>query len=253
MERQNEAVNAIGTMFDIVESIKELDGATLTELSESVGVAKSTVHRHLQSLKRHEYIVQEDDEYYLGTRFLELGQFARSRLSVYDLVQSRLRDIADETGERAQFLIEEHGFGVFVSKEAGENAVDAGAQIGWHFPIHISAGGKAILAEMPEDDVRAIIDRHSLAKITENTITDADRLFDELETIRERGYAFNDEESIMGVRAVGVPICGPNNEVLGGLTVTGPSHRLEGERFREEVPKLLLGVANEVELRYTYG
>lgn len=252
MKKENEAVNAIGTMFDIVEAIKDLEGATLTELSEAAGVAKSTVHRHLQSLRRHEYVVQEDDEYYIGTRFLELGEFARSRLDVYDLVQSRLRDIADETGERAQFLVEEHGYGVFVSKEAGENAVDAGAKVGWHFPIHISAGGKAILAEMPEEDVRAIIDRHGLPEVTEKAITDEDRLMDELETIRERGYAFNDEESIIGVRAVGVSMCGPNNEVLGGLTVTGPSHRLEGEWFREEVPKLLLGIANEVELKYAY-
>lgn len=252
MKQQDESVRAIGTMFDIVESINELNGATVTELAAAVGVAKSTAHRHLTTLKRHEYVVREGDQYHISTRFLELGESARSRLGVYDLVQDKVRYIADETGERAQFVIEEHGYGVFVYKEAGANAVEAGAKIGRHFPAHISAGGKAILAEMDKTNVRSIIDRHGLPGATENTITDEDELFEELAKIRNRGYAFNDEESIEGVRAVGVSICGPDGEVLGGFTVTGPSHRLDGEWFNEELPKFLLGVANEVELKYAY-
>jgi len=94
--------------------------------------------------------------------------------------------------------------------------------------LHSTAAGKAILAEMPEQRVMDIISEHELPAETEHTITDPDSLVEELDEIREHGIAYNDEESVEGLRAVGVPVRGSNGIAIGALSVSGPSNRLRG-------------------------
>jgi DNA-binding IclR family transcriptional regulator len=106
---------------------------------------------------------------------------------------------------------------------------------------------------MPPERVSRIIEQTPFEKITNETITDQDTLYDELEQIRERGYAFNREENLDGLRSIGVPVNGPKGDVIGGLSVSGPSHRFTGERFKEELPSLLLGTANELELNIAHA
>jgi DNA-binding IclR family transcriptional regulator len=108
-----------------------------------------------------------------------------------------------------------------------------------------------MLAEMPRDQVETILNRHGLPGATENTITDRESLFETLETIRQRGYAFNDCEEVEGIRAVGMAIV-THGDVHGALSVSGPSNRVRGERFREELPNILSGAVNEIELKLTY-
>jgi DNA-binding IclR family transcriptional regulator len=96
--------------------------------------------------------------------------------------------------------------------------------------------------------VRDIVDEQGLVRQTENTLTDTDELFAELETIRERGYAVNDEEEIRGMRSVGVPIRGIDGDVCGAVSVTGPAARLTGERFESELPDLVMQTANLIEV-----
>ncbi|MFC7165181.1 IclR family transcriptional regulator domain-containing protein [Halospeciosus flavus] len=83
---------------------------------------------------------------------------------------------------------------------------------------------------------------------TEHTITDREAFEDELERIRERGYSTNDEEDLLGVRAVGTSILGPDGDVLGALSVSAPASRLDGERFDDEFPRKVTETVNIVEV-----
>lgn len=147
-----------------------------------------------------------------------------------------------------QFLVEEHGEAVYVHRALGDHAVHTDPGIGKCVPLHATAGGKAILAAMPPAELSRIVEQTSFPAITSETITDLDDLYEELERVRECGYAFNREENLDGLHAVGVPITDPDERVIGGLSVSAPSHRLSGERFKDELPSLLLGTANELEL-----
>lgn len=99
-----DSVQTARTMFDIVRRIKENRGVTLTEVVSEVDYAKSTVHRHLRTLEELEYVVQRDDGYHVGVRFLDIGVTARNSYDGYKLIHNKLEEIADETGERAQFF-----------------------------------------------------------------------------------------------------------------------------------------------------
>ena len=92
-----------------------------------------------------------------------------------------------------------------------------------------------------------------LERQTQHTIVDPDALRTELDEIRERGYAFNIEESTNRLHAVGAPVTLPDGRVLGAISVSGPSHRMKGDRLEHEIPDLLLGIVNELELNIMYS
>lgn len=236
------------TIFSIIELLHEKDGATLTEISEETGMVKSTIHNHLSTLQHMGYVVEEDGEYYPGLRFLQIGNYLRNRKDKYDLIRSKVDDLAADTGERAQFIISENGLGTCLYTASGSNAVRTEPSIGSQLYLHCSAAGKAILSGLTESEVDGVIDRWGLPEITEQTITNRDELDVELAEIRERGYSFNREENLVGLHAVGVPLVGSGETVIGGLSIMGPTHRLTAERFTEELPEVLLGTKNELEL-----
>jgi DNA-binding IclR family transcriptional regulator len=251
----DDSVDVVGTaktLFDIIEYVQEEQGASLAEAANDLKYAKSTIHRHLTTLKRRGYIV-ENDGYYVGLRFLELGERARNRHHAYGLAREKVVELAEETGERAQFIVEEHGQAVYIHRSLGKHAVSTDPGIGKRIPLHSTSAGKAILAAMPDDEVSRILERTKFESITDETITAPERLQEELDQIRERGYAFNIEENLEGLHAVGVPITIGENEVIGALSVSGPSHRLTGDLFEEELPSLLLGTANELELNIAHS
>lgn len=255
MGTKNEAgtVKTTGTAFRIIEALAREDGGHVTELASEIGVAKSTIHRHLSSLEDLGYVVKEGDRYRLGFRFLKLGEHTRTRSDTYQLAKQQVKNIAEQTDERAQFIVEEHGEAVYVFRETGEHAVQTDSEIGKRIPLHATAAGKAILSRLPQERVDEIIQQHGLPAMTANTITDRDELYEELEAIRDRGFSINHQENIEGLRAIGVPIEYPDGRVFGALSVSGPIHRFRGEFVEETIPNLLLGTANELELNIKYS
>lgn len=242
------------TSLRVVNKLKELDGARVTELAEEMDLAASTVHSHLATLEKTEYVVKEGDRYCLGLRFLNLGEYVRQNNEYFSLAKSKVDQLAAETGGRGHFIVEEHGRGIYVYTKSGEHAVETFSRDGRRLYLHQTAAGKAILAYLPRERVREIIDRQGLPRRTDNTIIDPDDLFEELEAVRERdGIAFNEEEQIRGVRAVGAPVQDAADGVIGSLSVSGPTHRMKGERLHEEVPDVVLGTANELELGIKYA
>lgn len=245
-------VTTTQTTFALIEAIREFETVSLSELARHTGLAKSTVHRHVTTLLDDEYLVREGNEYRLSFRFLNLGEHVRNQNPIHVMAKPKVEQIAAETGERAQFLVEEHGYGVYLHFELGEHAVRTDSALGKRVPMNAISAGKAILSAMPERRVQAIIERNGLPQLTEHTITDEDELFADLERTRERGYAVNIEESTYGLSALAVPVKGKDHEVIGAFGVSGPTHRFKGPRFEQELPDLLLGVVNQFELDIQY-
>lgn len=246
-------IQSTETVFSILELLQEKGRCGVSKVANELDMAKSTAHRHLNTLVNLEYVLKDGDQYRLGLRFLDLGERARNSYRVYELARPVVDNLVEQTQERAQFIVEEHGYGVYVYRQRGEHGVQTDPGIGKRFPLHVTSAGKAILAHLPRDRVLDIIDRRGLPAETPYTITDEDELFDELEMIRERGYSFNDQEMIEGLRSVGVPIKHPSGTVYGSMSVSGPIGRFKGEWYKQELPDLLVGMAHEVELNIEYS
>lgn len=237
--------------FTILEALKELNGGRVSEVADHLGMTKSKVHRHLSTLVDEEYLVKEGDVYRLGLRFLDFGEHSRRAKRDYRLARDQVEKLANSTNERAQFIVEEHGYGVYVHRQIGSNAVETGSRVGKRIPLHATSAGKAIMAELPRDRVGAIIERRGLPGLTEHTITDRETLYDELDRIESQGYARNEEENIQGLYAIGVPVVRPNGMLLGALSVSGPASRIKNEPT-DDILAELKGAANELELNIQY-
>jgi DNA-binding IclR family transcriptional regulator len=117
--------------------------------------------------------------------------------------------------------------------------------------MHCNSAGKSILSLFSDAEVEAIVDRHGLPARTENTITDRETLFEEIEQIREQGYALNLGEDLEGIHAVGVPLVF-EGEVKGALSIAGPAHCMGRDRCETELVDRLFAARNEVELNLAY-
>lgn len=232
----------------IVDEFRDHESMGVTQVADRLDIAKSTAHYHLKTLCEEGYLVRDGSEYRLSLRFLRLGVLTRDRVRIYETGKGEVEDLAAQTDELAILAVEESGYGVYLHKSAGENAVDIDAPIGRFATLHNRAYGKTILAHLEEDRVEAILDQHGLPRTSPNTITDRGELFDEIEAIRSQGYAINEEESIEGIHGVAVPILDKDGSVLGAVSLAGPSKRLELEKLRGEYADLLSRTRNVIEL-----
>lgn len=248
----NRPVKTVETAFKILELIQDANGIRFTTLVDELDMAKSTVHRHLGTLESNGFLVRNGKEYHIGLRFLDYGIYARNHQYGYELARAKTRELAEETNELCVFMVEEHGRGYILCREKGANAVETGTRVGKCLYLHATAGGKSILSQYTPDHVEAILDTWGLPSRTKSTITSRSEFVEEIELIRKRGYALSYEEHIIGLQTVGVPITDGTGRVVGALCISGPTNRVAGHFLEEEIPDLLLGAANEIELNLTY-
>jgi DNA-binding IclR family transcriptional regulator len=250
-EPRRRGIKSVETCFDIVNVVTESDSATLTDIAEELDISPSTVHEHLRTLEERGLIVQTREGYQLGLKFLDYGTRAKERKAISTVAEPLLEELADETGEYVTLLVEERGYGVIIDRAAGRRAIEPIGKVGRHISLHCIASGKAILANLPNHRVESIVEKHGLPEKTANTTVDREELWAELDAIRNQNLAFEDEEIADGIRAVGAPIvC--EGRVQAAIDVSGPANRMQNEKLRDDIPDLLLGAANELELRLTH-
>lgn len=253
MTEPNYPVRTVSRTFEILEVIQELDGAGVSEIAERVDIGKSAVHNHLMTLTNHEYVDKNGDKYHIGLPFLGLGTYARDRMPIYETAQSQVDQLADETGELVNLLVEKNGMGIYLYQAKGENAVKLDTHEGKRVRMHCTALGKAILTFRPQSEVDKILDEHGLPELTPHTITDREKLYAEFETIREQRYAVDREERLNGLRCIAVPITNNSDRSIAAISVACPVHRVDDKRFYEDLPESVLGTANVIELEYNYS
>lgn len=251
MTQKTPPVQTTRTTIRIIEALKELNEAGVSDIANHLSIPTSTAFDHLQTLEQSELVVKVGSTYRLSMRFLEFGGYTRGNNEVYRTAQPEIQKLARKTGEHANLMIEEFGQGVFLAKAKGEDAFQLDTHIGKRVHLQTTALGKAILAFYPDERVEKILDTHGLPKITRHTNADREHLLEELEDIRENRYATDDEERILGVRCIAAPVMG-NDAVLASVSVSGAKNGMKGDRFHEEIPELVQRAANVIEVNLKY-
>lgn len=252
-EEPKNVIKSVETSIRIVECLQARRVATVSEVAEATGSSKGNVCKHLATLAKQGFVEKTEDGYRLGLRYLDLGGFVRDNIEGSHVIKPKIRELADVTGEVAQFAVESNGRSVVVYRETGHQGVSTRTRVGRYLPMHQIASGKAMLAQMSEERVEEIIRAHGLPAATENTITDKEAFFEELSKVRESNIATNDAESTKGLYAVASPITMSGGKLVGACSVSGPSHRMRDEEKIAEVKDTLLSFVNEIELNITYS
>lgn len=246
-------VKATETTLEILDALRRLDGAGITELSNHVDCSKSAIHHHLQTLRQQRYVLKDGTTYHLGLRFLGLGGRARTREQIYRFGKSEVDELAQEMSETVQVVVEEHGKGVYVYQSVDDHEDPIDTYLGMGIDLHSTAAGKCILAHMGEEYTEKVIETYGLDPNTPETITDRDELVEELRDVRENGIAFDDEEHLTGIRCVAAPVTSPRGTLLGAVSLSAPVERMDNETFRTIAPNKLQNTVGIIEANIGYS
>ncbi|ADQ69037.1 IclR family transcriptional regulator [Halogeometricum borinquense] len=230
----------------VIDTLEEMDGATVTELADALGLSKPGVYNHLATLKKMEFVVKSDGEYRLSLKFLNKGRYVLDTNLLHIAGENVTKELAEETGEFSHLMTCEFGRGVYLHKVQGEKGISENfnkMKRRTHDFLHWSSSGKAYLAHLPPEEARTIVEEQGLPSMNENTITDQAELFEEFETIRKQGYAINDQEEILGTRAIGAPIQNDNG-LYGAISISGPKSRFSFEKLHNELSEKVIEAAN---------
>jgi len=250
--RVKRPVQTTVTSIEILELLKRHNGMTLSEITNEFELARSTIHRHLLTLQEQNLVERQDATYYVGLRFLDFGLHARNRLQVFDVARDQIEKLAEGTGEVPWLVAKDGDMAIFLYK-AGDHPKEPQSRVGRRRHLHQLASGKSILAYLPEEERHEIIERRGLPARTGNTVCDYDTLSEELASIRERGYAFNRQESIEDMNAVAAPIQDESGYPLAAVSISGSARRLEEEYVQEELIDDILATIETIQLQFRFN
>ncbi|MBM7717282.1 DNA-binding IclR family transcriptional regulator [Bacillus thermophilus] len=221
-------------LLRILEEIaKSDDGIGVTELAQRLDLNKSTIYRFLATLEEEQYLEQEPDtkKYHSGIRLFELASRIVNKVDWTKDIRPFLVDLKDRVNETVHLgIIDDHEV-VYIDKVECERSIRMYSKVGKRAPVYCTGVGKAILAFLPEEKRNHIMNHIHFHPFTENTITDAAHLKKEIKMIRAQGFALDREEHELGVSCTASPIFNYNGKVLGGISIAGPSSRIDEERL----------------------
>ena len=249
-----DGIKAVRTTFRILQVLRDVDGsAGVSELADRLDLPVSTVHSHLSTLHDCEYLVKRGEKYDLSYRFLENGGHLRSRTRLYQFAKPKIDQLAEEFGDKVNLVVPEHGLATHIYIAKGEEAIETDTHVGIRLHSHSTAGGKALLAHMPEERVHEILDRRGLPQHGPNTITSRDEFMAELEEIRQEGIAFDRQERVEGLRCVAAPLPRAGDKPNAAISVSGPVSRMNDERFEETIPERVRNITETIRIKLRYA
>jgi IclR family transcriptional regulator, KDG regulon repressor len=212
----------------------------IAALAQRLGLAKSTVHRLAVTLLDAGMLDQnkENSKYRLGLAAFELGSLARRKMDIYNEAKFHLHELRAKTGESINLAIMRDDSLIYLNSLESPSAIKVRSHMGTRLPAHCSAEGKVLLAFGAADDAQRVIAR-GLAMQTPQTITDPERLQEELRLVRERGYGVDFEESEIGVRAIAAPVFSGDNDIVAAVGIAGPIQRLNKRTVMSYLPALM--------------
>ncbi len=232
-------------VFDKIVQVIELlatssRGITLRDVQQALGLNKGTAFRILRALESHDVAARNrDGAFVLGNRVLWWEACCRRNLDLSKLVRPTLEKLRDLTSETAVFSILMGNQTVVVDQSISLHATSTRFDIGFSAPLHTGATGRVILAHSDPEKRKNLLSQHRLERFTERTITDRRRLERKINKCLAQGFALSEGERLSNTSSIAAPIFGLNKEVLGVISVNGPSDRLTPSRC-ELIASILL-------------
>jgi IclR family transcriptional regulator, KDG regulon repressor len=225
-------IAVVSRTFDLLEAIARSDRPLgVSELARTIGSTKSATFRILSTLEERGYVLRDRDQsrYQLGAGFVFLGQRALEDVDLRKEARPVLENLKDRFNETANLGVLVNDRVIYIDILESDHGLRMAAQIGAQDEIHSTSIGKAILAYLPPDRLERLLDRQ-LIRRTAKTITDPDRLRQELADIRKTGISRDCGENEEGASCFGAPVFDQQGDVIAAISVSGPDSRINGEK-----------------------
>ena len=245
-------VQSVDRALTILEFLARGGEAGVTEVAAQLGVHKSTAFRLVATLESHRLVEQTEDrgKYRLGVGILRLAGATSARLDVVQEARPVCRQLAADTGETVNIAVLSESSALYLDQVAGSSALQPHNWVGQHIPLHATSNGKVLLSGLDRKALDDLLGK--LAAYTPMTITKKSKLREELDLVREQGFAMAVDELEVGLTAAAAPIRNAHGDVVASMSVSGPTFRLTADRV-DGVVSALVDAALEVSHRLGWG
>lgn len=249
----SESIRSVERALDVLMCFtKETPELTMTQISECVGINKSTVHRLLATLEGKRFVERDADTgiYRPGIRLLQLAFLTLEQNDLRRLAAPLLNKLCEQYLENVNLTVLDDTDVVYLEVIESPQRVKLAAASGQRLPAFCTASGKAILAFMKKEDVISILER-GMPRYTKNTILDQEKYFENIRIARERGFAISEQEFEEGINAIAAPILTSNGKPIASISIAGPAYRLSRDRMMEIGPDFVSQIkvlAQDIEL-----
>lgn len=235
--------------FQIIEIMaKGRANMRLLDIAEKVKLPTSTVIRYLATLMSYNYVRQDPEtlRYSLSLKFCQIANMINSQFSIRDIARPFLIKLSNICRESTCLAQEEDMTVLYIDTVDGPDAMLKTFQrIGKKASLHCTGVGKLLLLNYSDEKLDELIEKYGLPAVTPNTITNKEDLIEELRKVRNNNYAIDDEECEIGARCVAAPIRDYTNQVIAGISVSGPTNRMTMKRI-DEIKEYITDYANQI-------
>jgi len=216
---------------------------------------KSTVYRMLATLESMNFLEQDSATrlYRPGIGVLKLGFTAINSMEVSQVAHNHLEKLSIQLGETVSLAVLDGFRTIYVDRIRNQAIVGVVLKIGSSLPAHCSSLGKVLLADLSAAELEALLAEHPLTAYTPQTLTTPEALYKELDEIRQRGYAFGNDELAVGLRAVSAPVRDSSRRAVAAVNVTGLSVNMTQERIVNEVIPALVETVRQISISLGYS
>jgi IclR family acetate operon transcriptional repressor len=234
--------------FSILSCFRsKAEGLTLAEISKLTRINKSTAHRLLSHLQTEGFLQREDGRYRIGQALFQLGMLASQPLALLTAAYPIMAALAREIGETVNLAILDRTEILVLHAVESPHEFRMAAKVGGRRPFYVTSLGKASAAFLTKDDLETLLGSLTipLEHSTPNSMQELARLRQELDAVRLRGYAIDNEEAVLGVRAVGAPVFKGSGELAAAISISGPTNRILSDRI-SAIASPLISAADSV-------
>jgi len=241
-------IQSVFRALKILECVAENDNViSLTEVSQKMGLSKSTTHGLIATLEKYGYMQQDqvNGKYSLGLKTFELGQAYVSNLDIREIALPDLRELSAFYQETAHLAVLSGDEVVYIDKVDGSrSSIGIRTRIGGRNPAYCTGVGKVLLSGLSENKVTEMYEGKQFQKFTMNTVSDMNALLEQLRRIREKGYALDMEEIEPDLQCVAAPIKDNQGTVIAAISLSGPANRFHNiEQIAEKVAKTAMQIS----------
>lgn len=241
------AVQSLERAIVILRTVADADGLSLTEVARLASLSPSTAYRMLTTLQQHKLADFEETSqlWFVGVETFRIGSAFLRRRKLAERGRGILQQLMAQTGETANIALAERDSVVFVTQVETHEPIRAFFRPGTRGPYHATGIGKAVMAFLTDKRRTELFRDLNLERFTPQTLCSIDTLENDLVATRKRGYALDNEERHIGMRCISAPVFDELGTPLGGLSVSGPSVRVD-DAFIERSAPAVLEAANEL-------
>lgn len=241
----NQSGERTGTVQSVERAIKVLEVLAdkgqcgVTHLAAELGVHKSTAFRLVAALEAGELVEQDSErgKYRLGVGILRLAGATTARLDVVQEARPPASELARELGETVNIAVLHENAALYLDQLNGSSVLPAHNWVGQRIPLHATSNGRVLLSGLSPDQIRDVVGTQ-LHAFTPSTVTDVRVLLEQVQRVRERGYALVVGELEVGLTAIAAPLRNAHGDVVASLSVSGPAFRFDESLVRRATARV---------------